>query len=88
MYCPAETPEIGPGKDVVEHQRGDAQLGEGSAQRLLHDAVDAPAGKHGAALDVDRSHCKGEKHDPENEPGGGLANGFFRDAAGIKSGRA
>ena len=62
------------GEDVVEHQGGDAELGEGAAEGLLDDAVDAAAGEHGTALDVDGAHREGEEHDAEDEPGGGLAD--------------
>ena len=84
MYCPAETPEMGPGQNVIEHQRGDAEFGEGAAQGLLHHAVNAAAGKHRTALDVNRAHGEAEQHDAENEPGRGGANCLLGDAAGIE----
>ena len=46
-----------PGQDVVEHQRRDADLGEGAAHRFLDDAIDAAADEHRAAFDVDRAHA-------------------------------
>ena len=63
MYCPAETPLIGPGQDVVEHQGRDGELGEEAAHRLLDDAVDAAADEQRAAFDVDRAHGVAEEHD-------------------------
>ena len=74
----------GPGEDVVEHQRGDAELGEGATKCFFHHAVDAAAREHGAALDIDRTHGEGEEHDAEDEPGCGLTYGLLGDAAGIK----
>jgi hypothetical protein len=74
----------GAGEDVIEHQGGDAQLGEGAAQRLLDDAIDATAGEHRTALDVNCPHGEGKEHDAEDEPGSGLADCLFGDAACIK----
>src|SRR5882757_4804862 len=76
------------GEDVVEHQGGDADLGEGAAESLLDHAVDAAAGEHGAAFDVDRANGTGEENDADDEPGGGLADQLLGDAAGIKRGGA
>ena len=76
------------GEDVVEHQRGDAELGERPAQRLFHHAVDAAAGEHGAAFHVNRAHSEGKQHHAQDEPWGRLADGLLGDAAGIKRGRA
>ncbi len=78
----------GPGENVIEHQGGDAELGEGAAQGLFHNAIDAAAGKHGAGFNVDGAHGKGEEHDAEDEPGSGFADRLFGDAAGVKRGRA
>ena len=74
----------GAGEDVVKHECGDAKLGEGAAQRLLDDAIDAAAGEHGTALDINRAHREGEEHDAENEPGGGFADGFLSDTPGVE----
>jgi hypothetical protein len=74
----------GAGEDVIEHQRGDAELGEGAAQGLFDYAVDAAASEHGTALDVDRAHGKGEEHDAEDEPGRGFADCLLGDAACIE----
>ena len=74
------------GKNVVEHEGGYADLGKGAAQGLLHHAVNAAAGKHRTALDVDRANRKTEQHDAEDEPWRGCAHRFFSDAAGIKGG--
>ena len=63
-----------PGEDVVEHQRGDRELGQGAAQRFLHHAVDAAAHEHAAAFHVDRADGIAEQHDREDEPRGGLAD--------------
>ena len=78
----------GPGQDVVEHQRGNAQLGEGAAQSLFHHAIHAAAGEHRAALHIHGAHRKGEEHDAQDEPRSRLAYRFFRNAAGIEGGRA
>src|SRR5207247_1561507 len=52
----------------------------------LDDAVYAAAGEHGAALDVDGADGVGEEHHAEDEPGGGLADGLFADAADVIDG--
>ncbi len=53
------------GEDVVKHQRGDAELGKGPAQSLFYHAIDAAAGKHGAAFHVDGAHGESKKHDAQ-----------------------
>ena len=63
-----------PGKDVVEHQCGNRELGQGAAQGFLDHAVHAAAHEHTAALDVDRANRIAEQHDGEDEPGSGLAD--------------
>ncbi len=73
----------GAGKDVVEQQRGNRQLGQGSAHGLLDHAIDAPADEHGAGLDVDGPHRVAEKHDREHEPGSAFADDLFRIAAHV-----
>jgi hypothetical protein len=78
----------GPGEDVVEHERRNAELGEAAAEGFLDDAVDAAAGKHGTAFDVNGADGEAEEHDAEDEPGGGCADGLFGNAAGIKGGGA
>ena len=75
------------GQDVIEHQGGDADLGQGAAQGLFDDAVDAAADEHGAALHVDRPHGEGEQHDRQDEPGRRFPDGLFGDAGGIERGR-
>ena len=76
----------GAGEDVVEHQRGDAQLGESPAEGFFDHAVDAAAGEHGAAFDVHSAYGEAEEHDAEDEPGGSGANGLLGDASCIKGG--
>src|SRR4051812_21857984 len=76
------------GEDVVEHQGGDADLGEGAAEGFLHDAIDAAAGEHGTALDVDGADGAGEEDDADDEPGGRLTYELFGDAACIEGGGA
>ena len=78
----------GTGEDVVEHEGGDAEFGEGSAEGLLDDAIDAAAGEHGAAFDVDGADGEGEGDDAEDEPGSGLADGLLGDTAGVEGGGA
>src|ERR1700681_2208622 len=63
-----------PGEDVIEHQGGDAELGQGAAQGFFHDPVDAAADEHGAAFDVDGPHGERKQHDSDDEPGGGLSD--------------
>ena len=72
-------------QNVVEHQRRDAELGEGAPQGFLHHAVDAAAGKHRTAFDVDRAHRETEEHDAEDEPRSSRAHRLFSDASGIES---
>ena len=74
------------GQDVIEHQGGDADLGEGAAQGLLHHAIHTTTNKHGAALDVDGANREGEQHDRQNEPRRGLADCLLGYASGVKSG--
>src|ERR1700686_559118 len=38
------------GEDVIEHQGGDAELGQGAAQGFFHDPIDAAADEHGTAF--------------------------------------
>ena len=76
------------GENVVEHQRGDAELGQRAAEGFFDDFVDAAAHEHRAAFDVDGAHRKREEHDSDNEPGGGFADGLLGDAAGIKGRRS
>ena len=61
MYCPAETPLIGPVEHVVEEQRRDRELGEETAHRFLDDAIDAAAHEQCAAFDVDAPHAVAEQ---------------------------
>ena len=75
-------------EDVVEEQRRYRQLGHGAAHGLLHDPVDAAADEHHRALDVDRPDGPREEHDAEDEPGSRLADGLFRDAAGVEGRRS
>src|ERR1035438_4244599 len=77
-----------PGQDVIEHQRGNAELGERASERFFDDAVDAAAHEHGAAFDVDGAHGEGEQHHPQDEPGRALSNGLFGNASGVEGGRA
>jgi hypothetical protein len=58
------------GKDVVEHQRGNAEFGEGPAQSFFHHAIDAAAGEHGTAFHVNRAHRESEEHNAQDEPRG------------------
>ena len=74
----------GAGEDVVEHQSGDAELGEGSSQRFFDHAVNAAAGEHGTAFNVHRAHREAEQHDAEDEPRGGRTDCLLGDAAGIE----
>src|SRR5882757_10561047 len=75
----------GAGEDVLEHQGGDAEFGEGAAEGFFDYAVDAAADEHGTAFDVDGADSEGEEHDRDDEPGGGFADSLFGDAAGVES---
>ena len=56
------------GQDVVEHQRGDRQLRQRPAHRLLDDAIDAASREHGARFHIDGSHGVRKQHHTEDEP--------------------
>ena len=71
-------------QNVVEHQRRNAQLGEGAAQRFFHHAINAAAGEHRTALDVNRAHREAEQHDAQNEPGRSRTYCLLSDAARVK----
>ena len=75
------------GQDVIKHQSGNADLGQGPAQRLFDHAVNAAADEHGAALHVNRPHGEGEQHHRHDEPGRRLPDGLLGDAGGIEGGR-
>ncbi len=74
------------GQDVVEHERGNGELGKRSAHRLVHNFVDTSSHEHAAALNVDSFYGVREQHDAEDEPRGRLADLGFRDAARIVRG--
>ena len=86
MYCPADIAADRAGQDVVEHQRGDGELGQKPAHRLLDHAVDAAADEQRAAFDVDRADGVAEEHHGQDEPGGGRPDGPFDDAADVVGG--
>ena len=44
------------GEDVIKHQGGDAEFGEGSAECFFDDSIDAAADEHRAAFHVDGAH--------------------------------
>ncbi len=46
----------GPGQHIVEKQRGDGKLGQGTAHGFFNHAVNAAANEHAARLDVERPH--------------------------------
>src|ERR1700691_6646658 len=74
-------------EDVIEHQGGDAELGQSAAQGLFDDPIHAAADEHGAAFDIYRPHSERKEHDRDDEPGGGLAYGLLGDATGVEGGR-
>ena len=78
----------GAGQHIVEKQRGNGNLGQRPAHRLLDHAVHAAAREHAARLDIKSTDGIAEQHDRENEPGGALADDFFGIAAGIVGGRS
>ena len=78
----------GTGQYVVKQQSGDREFGCRAAHGITHNAVNAAAHKHAAALDIDCPHGIREQHDRQDEPGRGLAYGPLRDAANIICGRS
>ena len=74
------------GKNVIEHQGGDAELRECAAQSAFHGAIDAAAHEHAAAFDVHRAHGIRKNHDGQNEPRCGFADVAFGFAAGVIGG--
>ncbi len=89
-----QTQDILPGSDgadracehVIEHQCADRQLGEVSTDGAFDDLVHTAAGEHRAAFDIYRTHGIAEEHDPENEPGGGFADGLLADSTDVVGG--
>ena len=77
-----------PGEDVIEHQRGNRELGQGFAHGFLDHAVNAAAHEHAAALDIKRAHSVGQQHDGEDEPRSAFADKVFRNGAGVERRRA
>ena len=73
-----------PGKDVIEHQGRDTELGERAAESFFNDPIDAAPHKHRAAFHVNGADRESEQHDAQNKPRGALANCLFRDATGIE----
>ena len=71
-------------QNVVEHQSGDRELGQGGTHGLLDHAVHAATHEHAAALDVERRHRACKQHDGEDEPGRSLADEVFGNCAGIE----
>jgi hypothetical protein len=88
MYCPGGNAGDRTGQDVIEHQGGNAEFGEGAAESFFHDAIDAAPHEHGATLHIDGADSEGEQHDAQNKPWGAFADGLFGDASGVESGRA
>src|SRR5947209_11467892 len=73
-------------QDVIEHQRGHAELRHLAAECFLHHAIHATAREHRAALDVNGADREREQHHAENEPRRGLAYVLLDDAACVVSG--
>jgi len=59
-------------------------LAKAAAQSFFHHAVDAGAGEHRTAFDIDRAHRKAEQHDAQDEPRRRLAHHLLGDASGIE----
>ena len=76
-----------PREHIVEHQGGHRELGQRPTHGFVDHFVHAAAHKHGTALDVDGAHRIREQHDRQDEPGGGFADGGFRDAADVVGAR-
>ena len=73
----------GAGKGVVEHQRGNGELGHHLAHGLSHHHINAAAHEQDAGLGIDAQHQAGEEHDAQDEPGKGRAESFHGYAAGV-----
>ena len=83
QILPGSDAADGASQDVVEHQRGDAEFCERSAERLFDRAVHAAAHEHAAALDVHGAHRVRKQHDGQNEPRRGFADVAFRFTARV-----
>src|SRR5579864_8316698 len=59
------------GENVVEHERGDGELGQGRAHGLLDHAVHAAPDEHAAALEIHLRDGVSEEHHSQDEPGSG-----------------
>src|SRR4029079_14450149 len=77
----------GAGQHVVEHERGNGELRERPAHRLLDHAVDAAAHEHRARFDVDAAYRIREEHHGGDVPGCSLADCVLDDAADVVNGR-
>ena len=77
----------GAGKNVVEQQRGDGELGQGPAHGFFHHAVDAAAYEHAAGFNIDSAHGVAEEHHSQNKPRRAFADHVFRVAANVVSRR-
>ena len=85
---PSGNPGDRASKNVIEHQRRDAYLGQRGTKRFFHDAVHAAAHEHGAAFDVHRADAEREQHHSQHEPRRRLAHRLFRGRGRVKRRRA
>ena len=76
----------GAGEHVIEHQSGDAELGEGATESAFDGAIHAAADEHAAAFHVHRANGVRENHDGQDEPGSSLADVGFGFAARVIGG--
>src|SRR6202043_1665988 len=67
----------GAGEDVIEHQSGDAELGERATESAFDGAIHAAADEHAAAFHVHRANGVRKNHDSQDEPGSRLADVGF-----------
>lgn len=76
----------GASEDVVEHQGGNGEFSQATAERLFYRAIDTATNEHAAAFDVNGADGIGEQHDAENEPGGSLTDVALGFTTGVISG--
>src|SRR5204863_9913805 len=74
------------GKDVIENERGNGELGHEVPHAVPNHDVYAAAHEHAAALEVHGSNGEAEQHHRQDEPGRGGSDSLFGDSAGVKAG--
>ena len=75
-----------PGQHVVEHERGDAEFRQRTAQGAFDGAIHAAAHEHAATFHVHRAHGVRKNHDSQDEPRGRFADVAFGFTTGVIGG--